>query len=146
MHPRGGVAREAGDRARARNRPNAANREAIHGALPAVLSGPSFAKEVARGLPTDVVVASRSIHTARTIQELKHAPNFRTYASATDSFRDHGYFLTVNSRYAPAFAYTNDADQFLYQIWKAGYATSPTYVPNVTGLMKQYNLYQYDKI
>jgi glycerol-3-phosphate dehydrogenase (NAD(P)+) len=48
----------------------------------AFLSGPSFAKEVARRLPTDVVVASRSIHTARAIQELKHAPNFRTYASA----------------------------------------------------------------
>lgn len=70
--------------------------------------------------------------------------SFRTYASATDSFRDHGRFLMVNSRYAPAFNYLKDADQFLYQIWKAGYATSPTYVQNVGGLMKQYNLYQYD--
>src|SRR5436305_927067 len=69
---------------------------------------------------------------------------FRTYASATDSFRDHGRFLVVNDRYAPAFGYTDNADQFLYQIWKAGYATSPTYVQNVGGLMKQYNLYQYD--
>jgi flagellar protein FlgJ len=69
---------------------------------------------------------------------------FRTYASATDSFRDHGYFLTVNSRYKPAFAFTNNADQFLFQMWKAGYATSPTYVQNVGALMKQYNLYQYD--
>jgi glycerol-3-phosphate dehydrogenase (NAD(P)+) len=48
----------------------------------AFLSGPSFAKEVARGLPTDVVVASRAIATARAIQTLVHAPNFRTYASA----------------------------------------------------------------
>ncbi len=69
---------------------------------------------------------------------------FRTYPSATDSFRDHGHFLTVNSRYAPAFAFTGNADQFLFQIWKAGYATSPTYVQNVTALMKKYNLYQYD--
>jgi flagellar protein FlgJ len=69
---------------------------------------------------------------------------FRTYASATDSFRDHGRFLVVNERYAPAFAYTGNADQFLFQIWKAGYATSPTYVQNVSGLMHQYNLYQYD--
>ena len=69
---------------------------------------------------------------------------FRTYPSAVDSFRDHGHFLTVNSRYAPAFGFTNNADQFLFQIWKAGYATSPTYVQNVTALMKQYNLYQYD--
>ena len=70
--------------------------------------------------------------------------SFRSYASAVDSFRDHGRFLTVNSRYAPAFGYTKDADQFLYQVWKAGYATSPTYVQNVQKLMKQYNLYQYD--
>jgi hypothetical protein len=69
---------------------------------------------------------------------------FRTYASTLDSFRDHGRFLTVNSRYLPAFSYTNDANQFLYQIWHAGYATSPTYVDNVSALMRQYNLYQYD--
>jgi flagellum-specific peptidoglycan hydrolase FlgJ len=72
--------------------------------------------------------------------------SFRTYASITDSFRDHGSFLTTNSRYRPAFNYTGDADQFLYQIWKAGYATSPTYVANVQNLMRQYNLYQYDRI
>jgi glycerol-3-phosphate dehydrogenase (NAD(P)+) len=48
----------------------------------AFLSGPSFAKEVARGLPTDVVVASRAIATARAIQTIVHAPNFRTYSSA----------------------------------------------------------------
>jgi flagellar protein FlgJ len=70
---------------------------------------------------------------------------FRTYASITDSFRDHGYFLTTNSRYRPAFNYSGDPDQFLYQIWKAGYATSPTYVDNVKSLMRQYNLYQYDR-
>jgi flagellum-specific peptidoglycan hydrolase FlgJ len=72
--------------------------------------------------------------------------SFRTYASATDSFRDHGLFLTTNRRYKPAFAYTRDADQFLYQIWKAGYATSPTYVENAKALMRQYNLYQYDRV
>jgi flagellum-specific peptidoglycan hydrolase FlgJ/uncharacterized protein YraI len=71
--------------------------------------------------------------------------SFRTYASITDSFRDHGRFLTTNSRYRPAFGYTGDADQFIYQVWKAGYATSPTYVDNVKGLMHQYNLYQYDR-
>ena len=46
------------------------------------LSGPSFAKEVARGLPTNVVVASEGITAARAIQPLLHAPQFRTYASA----------------------------------------------------------------
>lgn len=48
----------------------------------AFLSGPSFAKEVARGLPTDVVVAAEDIAVAREIQPLLHAPQFRTYSSA----------------------------------------------------------------
>ncbi|WP_203981692.1 sporangiospore maturation cell wall hydrolase GsmA, partial [Planosporangium flavigriseum] len=71
---------------------------------------------------------------------------FRTYASITDSFRDHGYFLTTNSRYRPAFNYSNNADQFLVEIKKAGYATDPNYVSKVQNLMRTYNLYQYDRI
>jgi flagellar protein FlgJ len=70
--------------------------------------------------------------------------SFRVYASMTDSFRDHGRFLTVNSRYKPAFVYTRDANNFVIAIAKAGYATSPTYAANLTKLMTQYNLYQYD--
>ena len=48
----------------------------------AFLSGPSFAREVARGLPTDVVVASDAMIAARKVQPLVHAPMFRTYSSA----------------------------------------------------------------
>jgi glycerol-3-phosphate dehydrogenase (NAD(P)+) len=46
-----------------------------------VLSGPSFAAEVAEGLPTDVVVASRGFTAARRIQPLLHSPLFRVYGS-----------------------------------------------------------------
>jgi glycerol-3-phosphate dehydrogenase (NAD(P)+) len=48
----------------------------------AFLSGPSFAREVARGLPTDVAVASVGMVAARRVQPLLHAPVFRVYASA----------------------------------------------------------------
>ncbi len=48
----------------------------------AFLSGPSFAKEVARNMPTDVVVASVDMIAARAVQPLIHAPLFRTYSSA----------------------------------------------------------------
>jgi len=48
----------------------------------AFLSGPSFAKEVARGLPTDVAVASHRMVAARRVQRLVHAPMFRVYTSA----------------------------------------------------------------
>jgi glycerol-3-phosphate dehydrogenase (NAD(P)+) len=45
------------------------------------LSGPSFAREVAHGLPTNVVAASRDARAALAVQEALHAPAFRVYAS-----------------------------------------------------------------
>lgn len=48
----------------------------------AVLSGPSFAKEVAQGLFTSAVVASESIETSRYFQDMIHGPDFRIYTSA----------------------------------------------------------------
>jgi glycerol-3-phosphate dehydrogenase (NAD(P)+) len=47
----------------------------------AALSGPSFAREVALGIPTTVVCASESEGTARTVQGLFHRPEFRIYRS-----------------------------------------------------------------
>jgi len=47
----------------------------------AALSGPSLALEVARGIPTAVVVASRDSATAQAIQQLFHRPAFRVYTS-----------------------------------------------------------------
>jgi glycerol-3-phosphate dehydrogenase (NAD(P)+) len=47
----------------------------------AVLSGPSFAREVAEGRPTAVVVASRSPAAARTVQRLVSGPELLVYTS-----------------------------------------------------------------
>jgi len=47
----------------------------------AALSGPSFAIEVARDVPTAVVVASRHPETASFIQRLFHSRSFRVYTS-----------------------------------------------------------------
>ncbi|MBG0567515.1 sporangiospore maturation cell wall hydrolase GsmA [Actinoplanes aureus] len=69
---------------------------------------------------------------------------FRTYASMARSFRDHGHFLRNNKRYAPAFTYTKDANKFIWQVWKAGYATDPKYYTKVTGIMATYDLYRYN--
>src|SRR5665647_2480713 len=70
--------------------------------------------------------------------------NFRSYASVANSFLDHGYFLSHSSRYAAAFAYEQNPDQFIREVAKAGYATSPTYATRVIALMVQYNLYAFD--
>jgi glycerol-3-phosphate dehydrogenase (NAD(P)+) len=45
------------------------------------LSGPSFAKEVARGDPTAITIASNSIELAKTIQQEFSDPRFRLYTN-----------------------------------------------------------------
>ena len=56
-------------------------REHAPGNRVAALSGPSFAREVALGIPTTVVCACESDGTARTVQGLFHRPEFRIYRS-----------------------------------------------------------------
>jgi glycerol-3-phosphate dehydrogenase (NAD(P)+) len=48
----------------------------------AFLSGPTFAREVVKGLPTDVVVASAGMVAARKVQELVHSLSLRVYTSS----------------------------------------------------------------
>lgn len=50
-------------------------------AVHATLSGPSIAHEVARNIPTAVVVASPDDNAAQTVQQLFHRPAFRVYRS-----------------------------------------------------------------
>ncbi len=55
--------------------------EALPGATAAVLSGPSFASEVVRGLPTAVTLASRDLALAERIAAALATPSFRPYVS-----------------------------------------------------------------
>jgi glycerol-3-phosphate dehydrogenase (NAD(P)+) len=48
----------------------------------AALSGPTFAVEVARDIPTAIVAASREAATAGQVQKLFNRPTFRVYTSA----------------------------------------------------------------
>lgn len=47
----------------------------------AALSGPSFAREVAAGMPTAVTAAADSAETAEVVQTIFRAPTFRVYSS-----------------------------------------------------------------
>ena len=55
--------------------------ETLPDAAPAVLSGPSFAGEVARGLPTAVTLAADDTRLAETIAQAIASPTFRPYVS-----------------------------------------------------------------
>jgi glycerol-3-phosphate dehydrogenase (NAD(P)+) len=48
----------------------------------AALSGPTLAREVARGIPTAIVAASHDPRTAQLVQTAFHRPTFRVYTSA----------------------------------------------------------------
>ena len=56
--------------------------ETIPQAAPAVLSGPSFAAEVARGLPTAITLACPDAALAQRLAEAIATPTFRPYVSA----------------------------------------------------------------
>jgi len=99
------------------------------------------------GTPGPIAIACRSYATHECDGDSCYptTATFRVYRNAADSFRDHGRFLVVNERYGPAFNYTHDPNRFAVEIHKAGYATSPTYARSLIDLMKQYDLYRYDR-
>lgn len=55
--------------------------ETLPAAEPAILSGPSFAAEVARKLPTAVTLAGNSLETVEPLAEALKGPTFRPYLS-----------------------------------------------------------------
>lgn len=69
---------------------------------------------------------------------------FRTYASTGDSLRDFGRLLTTLSRYAKAFDHQDDPNAFVREVHRGGYATDPRYTELVVGIMRSYDLYQYN--
>lgn len=99
------------------------------------------------GSPGTIAVGCRSYATSECGSSgcYRTSAQFRAYRHATDSFADHGRFLVVNDRYRNAFNYTSNPDRFAVEIHKAGYATSPTYAQNLTKIMKQYDLYRFDR-
>ena len=54
---------------------------ADHAGNVAALSGPSFAREVAAGIPTAVTAAAHTLGVAERVQALFHAPAFRVYTT-----------------------------------------------------------------
>jgi glycerol-3-phosphate dehydrogenase (NAD(P)+) len=56
--------------------------ECVQTALPAILSGPSFASDVARGLPTAVTLAARDLDLAERLAQAIGSATFRLYHSS----------------------------------------------------------------
>ncbi len=56
-------------------------RETMPRATGVALSGPTFALEVARGIPAAIVAAHPQLETAKQVQSLFHGPTFRVYTT-----------------------------------------------------------------
>lgn len=71
--------------------------------------------------------------------------NFRAYKSHKDSFTDHARILVVSKddeglqRYRKAFEHLDDAEAFITEIWKAGYASDPNYLKKIIPIIRQLN-------
>ncbi len=63
--------------------------------------------------------------------------NFRAYNNYTESFVDYGNFVLKNPRYKKAVEARDDPRKYIYELWKAGYATDPDYVSKVIQIAEQ---------
>jgi len=71
--------------------------------------------------------------------------NFRAYRSYKDSFDDHARILAISKddngeqRYRKAFDYLDNPEQFIIEVWKAGYASDSGYIDNIIPIIKTFN-------
>ena len=78
------------------------------------------------------------------IKELKLL-HFRAYKSHKDSFDDHARILAISKddngeqRYRKAFDYLDDAEQFITEIYRAGYASDSQYLKNIIPIIRRLN-------
>ncbi len=61
---------------------------------------------------------------------------FRAYENIEESFNDFVNFLTSGERYQGTLKKSNDPEQFLHSLQKAGYATDPNYANKILSILK----------
>ena len=71
--------------------------------------------------------------------------DFAKYDNFEQSIADHARFFLRNRRYARALQFKGDPDTFAREIHKAGYATAPDYATKLIELMRQHDLYRFDR-
>jgi flagellar protein FlgJ len=59
---------------------------------------------------------------------------FRSYDSFKESFRDYVDFIKSNPRYSNALKKAGNAEQYMHELQRAGYATDPKYADKVIGI------------
>ncbi|ASQ45586.1 flagellar assembly peptidoglycan hydrolase FlgJ [Legionella clemsonensis] len=65
---------------------------------------------------------------------IKMNASFRKYPSIAHSFNDYVALIQGNSRYEAALANTNDAQRYVDELHRAGYATDPNYASKIMAI------------
>ncbi len=65
----------------------------------------------------------------------KQKSAFRAYQSYQESFMDYARFIKQNPRYGQALKQAGDAEQYMHELQKAGYATDPDYAKKVLRIL-----------
>jgi flagellum-specific peptidoglycan hydrolase FlgJ len=66
---------------------------------------------------------------------------FKKFATPADCFKAHFEFFQKNSRYAKALEVRGNAERFVEEIAKAGYATDPDYAHKLKSIIKTIRIY-----
>ena len=71
---------------------------------------------------------------------IKRRSDFRAYDNYAQSFSDYGDFINTNKRYKEAVQQGTDADRYIEELHKAGYATDPKYADKIKQIMNNESL------
>ncbi|WP_415759625.1 flagellar assembly peptidoglycan hydrolase FlgJ [Pseudomonas sp. LT1P18] len=97
-----------------------------------IKAGSSWKGESARAITSEF----------RNGEMVKETAQFRSYDSYKDSFHDLVTLLQTNNRYQDVVKSADNAEQFVRELQKAGYATDPNYASKISQIAKQMTSYQ----
>ena len=67
----------------------------------------------------------------------REVAQFRSYGSLAESFNDYAEFLSSSPRYAEALKQGGEAERYVEELQKAGYATDPAYAAKIKQIMSR---------
>ena len=84
-----------------------------------------------------VISVTPVVNNGKKLFKYKVKDYFRKFETPADSFEHHVNFLMKNKRYSKAVSVRQNAELFLKEIAKAGYATDPNYEKNMLLMAKK---------
>jgi len=78
-------------------------------------------------------------------KKIKIMAKFRAYHDYAESFVDYGNLILGAKRYKEAVLNKDNAEKYIYKLWKAGYATDPKYPEKILKIARRCNFIPKEK-